>query len=77
MKKDRGEEKPEIEEAPNPRKPPVPAAIVARVGEFLKADEAPCSPGVQPLNAGFFALERLRNPQGAKKRDKDRGKVRG
>lgn len=61
------------------REPPDQEKIQARVAGFLKVDEAPCEKfdGVQPLNAGFFCLERMRQQTSAKVRGSRETKVRG
>lgn len=62
--------------APGKRRPqPDGAVIAARVAKVK--DVAPAVEGVQPLNPGFFRLERMRMQSVAKKRAKVRAKVGG
>lgn len=56
------------------RKRPDPAKIAARVKRLAR--EAEPVEGVQPLNPGFFALERMRSATVPKKRAAVRGKLR-
>lgn len=71
------------------RKRPAPEAsrVTKRVARFLSSDEAE-APGcqeendrvpkeVQPLNAGFFRLETMRDANVAKARTKRKAKVKG
>lgn len=59
------------------RKERPPSAVALRVRAFLATDEVKCGAGVQPLNAGFFALERLRGQTVAKRKAQKRAKARG
>jgi hypothetical protein len=49
--------------------------VEARVKKFK--DNPPRAVGVQPLNRGFFQLERMRAAQAARAKGKKRAKVRG
>lgn len=59
------------------RKDRTPEHIAKRVAGYMKVDDAPRAEGVQPLNCGFFCLERMRTQATAKRRAKKRTKVRG
>lgn len=62
------------------RKERTPSKVALRVQEFLSDDahRAVRAPGVQPLNAGFFVLERMRaRTVATKKAAQGRAKVRG
>lgn len=54
------------------RKPRKGEAVRRRVHAFLQEDEAPSSPNVQPLNRGFFSLERMRHRSVSKRSVKGR-----
>lgn len=41
--------------------------IEKRVAAFCRGDKQHCSPGIVPLNRGFFQLERMRARQKARK----------
>jgi hypothetical protein len=68
----------DLQTAGRKRLRPENARIAKRVAAFCQSP-APCVPeGVQPLNPGFFELERMRYANAAerKQRVKKRGKVR-
>ena len=70
---------PAVQQAGRKRLRPDDVRIAKRVAAFCEC-EAPAAPeGVQPLNSGFFELERMRYANAAerKQRGKKRGKVRG
>ena len=50
------------------RKPRPAELVAARVADYLKADVPLRVEGVQPLNEGFFLMQRLRSAGGAKER---------
>jgi hypothetical protein len=58
------------------RKPRKRELVAARVVKFLACDECAPTCGVQPLNAGFFTLERMRATRTARAKGKA-AKVRG
>jgi hypothetical protein len=60
------------------RKGPNKEAIAARVAKFVQ-EEAPAeaNANVQPLNPGFFQLERMRTSSVAKARSKTAPKLKG
>ena len=68
---------PAVQQAGRRRRKPNNEHIAKRVAAFC-ACEAPAVPeGVQPLNSGFFDLERMRSANSERKqRGKNRGKVR-
>jgi hypothetical protein len=70
----------DVQTAGRRRKEPSQERIAQRVARFCDR-HAPgeCPEGVQTLNPGFFALERMRQQTvaGKKQRAKRRGKVRG
>jgi hypothetical protein len=60
------------------RKEPDRAAIAERVRKHCECDTPPSAEGAQPLNPGFFMLERMRQRnQDTKSRSAKRGKLRG
>lgn len=70
---------PAVQSAGRKRLRPDNVRVAKRVAAFC-ACEAPSAPeGVQPLNSGFFELERMRYANAAerKERAKKRGKVKG
>lgn len=68
----------DLQRAGRKRKEPAPAKIALRAAKFCE-DHAPgeCPEGVQPLNQGFFTLERMRAQSVAKAKAKRKAKVRG
>lgn len=60
------------------RKKPANEKIALRVAKFCECHEpgAACPEGVQPLNPGFFLLERMRASSGAKSKAKRKVKAR-
>ena len=70
----------DVQTAGRKRASPDRKRVSLRVAKFCER-HAPgeCPEGVQPLNAGFFALEAMRraNVAGTKQRRKRRAKVRG
>jgi hypothetical protein len=59
------------------RKAPSAERISARVAKFCACDAPVVPEGVQPLNPGFFRLERMRSAQVTKVRAAKRGKLKG
>jgi hypothetical protein len=58
------------------RKPRKKELVAARVKNFLACNRCESTPGVQQLNAGFFALERMRAAQAVRAKGRAT-KVRG
>lgn len=70
---------PDLQTAGRRRLRPDDARVAKRVAEFCDSCAPVVPEGVQPLNSGFFELERMRYANAAerKERAKKRGKVRG
>lgn len=61
------------------RKPRAGEVVAKRVVDFCSRDVAPATEAVQPLNPGFFTLERMRaqNVRDSKLRAGKRAKLKG